>query len=115
MPRTRASYRPWEKTKEHKPVVLAPSAPSAPSGQINQTQTQLFDSVKQGLGFGIGSAIAREAVGSIFRKEKEKEPSLDCMNLRKEFDECVLDSLCTKEHANELWKKVRNCNDSNNY
>jgi hypothetical protein len=54
----------------------------------------MLDSVKSGFGFGMGSAIARSIVDSVFRTLEPKDPNakaefVKCME-SKTYEECTL-------------------------
>lgn len=63
--------------------------------QINKTPTYLpkptlFDSVKQGFGFGLGSSIAHKTVDS-FMGSFNKVNS-NCDSIKNEYNKCILDN-----------------------
>jgi len=96
MPRTRASYRAKKKQPEtHSPVVV-PSVPSTPS---------LTSSMKQGFGFGLGSSIAHTMVGSMFQRSTKP----DCQPIQKDYEQCLVDSECSKERLGKLYTDLQQC------
>jgi hypothetical protein len=57
-----------------------------------QSQPTMLDSIKSGFGFGMGSAIARSVVESVFRTPDTKEAKAEfvkCMEV-KTYEECTL-------------------------
>jgi len=54
------------------PSSLPISTPQIPQS-MQQSSPTMFDSIKQGFGFGIGSSIANKAVNSIFNSNDKKD------------------------------------------
>ena len=52
------------------------STPQIPQS-MQQSSPSMFDSIKQGFGFGIGSSIANKAVNSIFNSNDKKDIKAD--------------------------------------
>ena len=74
-----------------------PKMSHAPVPKPQMHQPTMLDSVKSGFGFGMGSAIARSIVDSVFRTSEPKDPKdpnakaefVKCMEV-KTYEECTL-------------------------
>lgn len=66
----------------------------------NNKSASLFSNMAEGMAFGTGSALAREAIQSVFHKPT---PSY-CEELRKQFASCMIENnLC--DHILDLYKQ----------
>ena len=52
-------------------------------------QPTMLDSIKSGFGFGVGSAVARSVVDSVFRPGNPKEAIADPKEAKAEFVKCM--------------------------
>ena len=81
--------------------------PPPPKGNTHNQSPQpqvpsLFDSMKQGLGFGVGSSIGHKAVDSLFNSPHKKDENISNENIEKECNLTVLEmyelyNKCLKE------------------
>ena len=65
-----------------------------PAPQVPQVrQSTMLDSVKSGFGFGVGSAVARSVIDSVFRTganpKEAKAEFVKCMET-KTYEECTI-------------------------
>lgn len=73
---------------------------SVPKPQLHKPT--MMDSVKSGFGFGMGSAIARSIVDSVFRTSEPKDPKDP--NAKAEFVKCMESN--TYEECNLFLDKI---------
>ena len=104
MPRSRAWYQ--TERKKHEIGKVQPSGPSTSS---------FAGPVVQGFGFGIGSSIAHNVVGSVAKSlTSTDQPSVNkakpnCEEYRRAFDACLLDTSCSNEMARNMWIDLKQC------
>lgn len=105
MPRSRAWFQSERKTQKKSEIVpLKPSEPGQPS---------IASSVVQGFGFGVGSAVAHNVVGSVAKSLTSGNQSNttavkpECEEYRRAFDACILDESCSNEMARTMWIDVK--------
>ena len=73
-------------------VRSAPQVPQVP--QVRQVhQPTMLDSIKSGFGFGVGNAVARSVIDSVFRTRADpkeaKAEFVKCMET-KTYEECTI-------------------------
>ena len=101
MPRSRAWY-PSEHKAQKKSAIVPVKQPEPPT-------SSLTGSVVQGFGFGLGSAAAHAAVGSVVKSLSEPVPAVkpECEDYRRAFDACLMDTSCSNEMARTMWIDVK--------
>ena len=64
----------------------------------------LFSTMAEGMAFGTGSALVREAIQSVFHKPTPSYKPSYCEELRKQLASCMIESnMC--EHVLDLYKQ----------
>ena len=105
MPRSRAWFQ-SEHKKINKKSEIVPAKPSEP-------KPSAIGSVVQGFGFGIGSAVAHNVVGSVAKsltsgdKADTTAVKPECEEYRRALDACILDESCSNEMARTMWIDVK--------
>lgn len=70
----------------------------------NSKSGSLFSTMAEGMAFGTGSALAREAIQSVFHKPTPSYNPSYCEELRKQFTSCMIENnLC--DHILDLYKQ----------
>jgi hypothetical protein len=104
--------------KKYNPPITQPTVPSvsqvpSTTPAINIGQPTMWDSVKQGFGFGVGSSIAR----SIFEPKHEvkvvHEPSQNnkehCTGIFELYQKCITEGTCSDDFVEHLKKSYEKC------
>jgi len=81
------------------PPSMSPNLSSYPSSSASSLSPSLFDSMKQGFGFGVGSSIAHKAVDSLFNSHVSDK------NNGKEIDVIKKDVNLNTSELYELYNK----------
>jgi hypothetical protein len=81
------------------PPPMSPNSSSYPSSPASSSSPSLFDSMKQGFGFGVGSSIAHKAVDSLFNSPVSDK------NNGKEIDVIKKDVNLNTSELYELYNK----------
>ena len=82
--------------------------------QISIPKPSMFDTMKTGVSFGFGSAIAHNIVGNIFRaneanKPNEANPNKECDLIMNEYNKCVKEDLCSQPNMEHLLSMISKC------
>ena len=82
------------------------STPQIPQS-MQQSSPSMFDSIKQGFGFGIGSSIANKAVNSIFNSNDKKDnTNTDTNTIKADKDYNLIE--------NKIYDLYNKCLENNN-
>jgi hypothetical protein len=80
---------------------------------INMTQPTMWDSLKQGFGFGVGSSIARnifsgkEEVKVVHEHNKDNKEY--CSSVFESYQKCITEGSCSDDLVNHLKKSYDKC------
>ena len=78
--------------------------PPAQRPIINNKSTSLFSTMAEGMAFGTGSTLAREAIQSVFHKPTPSYNQSYCEELRKQLASCMIENnMC--DHVLDLYKQ----------
>ena len=105
MPRSRAWYKSEQKQTTKRNEIVPVQAP--------EQKPNLIGSVVQGFGFGVGSSIAHNVVGSVVKtmtsndQSPTKKGKPECEEYRRVFDACLEDRSCSNETARNMWMDVK--------
>lgn len=141
MPRSSSPSRSYSSSRSssyksivnYKPSPVLPYKPAPVPAKINPTPSQvvvhqpptfqpptLFDSMKQGFGFGMGSSIAHSIFGpsrvvenkTIIQKTEGPDANF-CKDITEQLTKCKNDGYCTEEFMKTLEENLKKCNKPN--
>jgi len=97
-------YNPPKSFPIYKPPISLPIQKPFTTLPLYKPPT-LVDTIKQGFGFGLGSAVAHKAVDS-FMSPREYTPCVEnvCDKIKKEFEKCNINLNCSEELVKEYNK-----------
>ena len=135
MPRTSSPNRSFSSTRpttpSYKSMVNYKSSPVTPykplpvPAKINPSPSQvivhqpptfqpptLFDSMKQGFGFGVGSSIAHSifSPSRIVENKKQEGPDTNfCKDITDQYNKCKNEGYCSQEFMKTLEENLKKC------
>jgi hypothetical protein len=84
-------------------TAVVPHRPAPPPDVIRPQAPSLFQTMQEGLAFGVGSSVARNMIDRVMQPSA-LAPRVTCVDQYAVFDKCILThddvSFCMEEHDN---------------